>query len=75
VFNKHTLYHTDGCHLCEQAYSLIVQAGLQQQTLRRDIIENKQLMEEYQSVIPVLEFASGKKLFWPFSRENILEYK
>jgi hypothetical protein len=48
---------------------------LQQQTLRRDIIENKQLMEEYQSVIPVLEFASGKKLFWPFSRENILEYK
>jgi hypothetical protein len=61
VFNKHILYHTDGCHLCEQAYSLIVQAGLQQQTLRRDIIENKQLMEEYQSVIPVLEFASGKK--------------
>jgi hypothetical protein len=75
VFNKHTLYHTDGCHLCEQAYSLIVQAGLQQQTLRRDIIENKQLMEEYQSVIPVLEFASGKKLFWPFSRENIVAYK
>ena len=69
--HKLTLFHTDGCHLCENALELIKQAGLDSDLLMRDIVEEESLMAEYQTLIPVVEFSSGAKLLWPFTLEDI----
>ncbi|WP_372767153.1 glutaredoxin family protein [Pseudoalteromonas sp.] len=70
-----TLYHTDGCHLCEQAFDLLIQAGLEENVNLIDIVESEALMAEYQTNIPVAQFNTGTKLFWPFTLEDILNNK
>ena len=69
------LYHTDGCHLCELAHEIVIEAGLESQLSLRDIVDDESLMAEYQTTIPVIEFESGNKLFWPFTLQDILENK
>lgn len=72
---KISLYHTEGCHLCEQAHALFVQAGLAAELDLVDIVDDETLMAEYQTTIPVAEFSTGTKLFWPFDLEDILKNK
>ena len=50
-----TLFHTDGCHLCEQAWTLVEQAGMAAQTRRCDILEEEAWLEAYRVRIPVLQ--------------------
>ncbi len=67
-----TLYHTEGCHLCEQAHELIVpilHAGDSMQLV--DIMSNDELICAYQTSIPVLKSDNGQALFWPFTAQQV----
>ncbi|MGL6519951.1 glutaredoxin family protein [Aeromonas dhakensis] len=62
-----TLFHTDGCHLCEQAWGLVEQAGLAGRTRRCDILDDTDWLEAYRVRIPVVRDEAGRELGWPFT--------
>ncbi|MCH7372540.1 glutaredoxin family protein [Aeromonas sp. MR16] len=62
-----TLFHTDGCHLCEQAWTLVEQAGLAARSRRCDILDDEEWLAAYRVRIPVLRDESGRELGWPFT--------
>ncbi len=66
-----TLFHTDGCHLCEQAWALVEQAGMAAQTRRCDILEEETWLEAYRVRIPVLQDSAGRELGWPFTLREL----
>jgi hypothetical protein len=72
-----TLYHTAGCHLCEEAQALLAAClaaqGVAPACLRlADIAEDGALLERYGTLIPVLrEEDSGRELNWPFGLDDI----
>ncbi|MFM8330412.1 MAG: glutaredoxin family protein [Candidatus Methylumidiphilus sp.] len=72
-----TLYHTAGCHLCEEAETLVLdclaERGQPADSLRlSDIADSAELSERYGVSIPVLrEDASGRELHWPFAAEAV----
>jgi glutaredoxin len=71
------LYSTSGCHLCDQAKSLIEQVALRQQfTLKIiDIANDDTLFEKYGVSIPVIKFERvHQELFWPFDLEELSSY-
>jgi glutaredoxin-related protein len=63
------LYHTDGCHLCEQAIALLVQYQVEYKLI--DIVYNQELVALFGTRIPVLENTKGQYLDWPFDYEQI----
>ena len=67
-----TLYYTDGCHLCEIADELLIAANAS--FVAKDIMDSEQLIELYQTSIPVVESHQGKKLFWPFDAEQLAQF-
>ncbi|MBH0056074.1 glutaredoxin family protein [Pseudoalteromonas sp. SWXJZ94C] len=72
---KWILYHTDGCHLCEQAEQLIMPLlGNSNTLLPIDIMTDEQLIAEYQISIPVLKSEKGELLFWPFTSHTVREF-
>ncbi len=62
-----TLFHTDGCHLCEQAWALVEQAGLAADARQCDIMDDEQWLATYRVRIPVLRDEVGRELGWPFT--------
>ena len=69
------LYHTDGCHLCEQAEQLITEVlNDNSELLLIDIMTDEQLIAEYQITIPVLKSEQGEQLFWPFILNSVREF-
>lgn len=67
-----TLYHTDGCHLCDQAEELIMPLLQNEQSLQlTDIMSDDKLIAEYQTSIPVLKSENGQTLFWPFTAQQV----
>lgn len=62
-----TLFHTDGCHLCEQAWGLVQKAGLVGQTRQCDIMDDAGWLAAYRVRIPVLRDEAGRELGWPFT--------
>ncbi|WP_305845770.1 glutaredoxin family protein [Photobacterium kishitanii] len=72
-----TLYSTQGCHLCEQAYSLLVEMGVQHQVSIIDIAFDDALFSRYGVTIPVLSVQnhdhtiSMPELHWPFDRNEV----
>jgi len=62
-----TLFHTDGCHLCEQAWALVEQVGAGDVTQRCDIMDDASWLEAYRVRIPVLRDEAGRELGWPFT--------
>ena len=69
------LYHTDGCHLCEQAEQLITEVlSNTSELLLIDIMTDEQLIAEYQITIPVLKSEKGEQLFWPFTLNYVREF-
>ena len=72
---KWILYHTDGCHLCEQAEQLITDVlNDTSELLLIDIMTDEQLIAEYQITIPVLKSEKGEKLYWPFTLHSVREF-
>lgn len=68
------LLSTDGCHLCEQAKEILAAASISAEVI--DIIDSDELVTLYGQHIPVLIGESAEQaLFWPFSLEQINEYK
>ncbi|MEL0660916.1 MULTISPECIES: glutaredoxin family protein [Psychromonas] len=70
------LYHTDGCHLCEQAMALLAQCQVDYQLV--DIVFKADLVTLFGTRIPVLENEKGQFLDWPFDYykiERFLSYK
>lgn len=67
------LLATRGCHLCEQAEGLLVQAAAARPLRWRytDIAHDEQLMVTYGQRIPVLRRA-GQELDWPFGLLDML---
>ncbi|MBS3796573.1 glutaredoxin family protein [Pseudoalteromonas sp. BDTF-M6] len=72
---KVVLYHTDGCHLCEQAQALLQQHPDIDAIELRDIIDQPHWLEAYQIRIPVLALAHNPQaeLGWPFDQQAISE--
>ncbi len=72
-----TLYHTAGCHLCEEAEALAMAyleaRGLSPAVLeKKDIADDPALIERYGVSIPVLrEEESRRELNWPFGLDMI----
>ena len=67
-----TLYSTQGWHLCEQAYGLLVEMGVLHQVSIVDIAFDDALFSRYGVVIPVLSIQNhdhtipvkGPMKFW-----------
>ncbi len=70
------LYHTAGCHLCEQAEALAAPLTVERGwVLRRiDIADDEALLERYATRIPVLRDPRGEReLGWPFDAQMVLD--
>ncbi len=64
------LFGTEGCHLCEGAEQLLLQAGLNYE--KQDIIDDKQAEQRYAIRIPVLLHKPSKlELGWPFDAQQL----
>lgn len=67
------LLGTEGCHLCEEAESLVVRAGLSIE--KRDIMDDEDWQQRYGIRIPVLlNRSGGQELCWPFSLEQLQQF-
>lgn len=63
------LYSTGGCHLCEQASALLDRVLLDTPEASYstvDISDSDTLFDRYGWLIPVVRFADGSELNWPF---------
>ena len=65
-----TLYSTWGCHLCEQAEQLLLQAGLAGAVEIIEIVVDPAAFERYRVHIPVFK-VNEQELFWPFDLVQI----
>jgi len=68
------LYTTAGCHLCDLAEALLLQAK-QQCSLtitHTEIGDDDALVARYGTTIPVIEFADGSQINWPFELNDII---
>ncbi|WP_300181204.1 glutaredoxin family protein [uncultured Aliivibrio sp.] len=61
-----TLYSTEGCHLCEQAFDLLVEVGVNMEQVDTvDIAFDDVLFSRYGVTIPVVANCLSE-LNWPF---------
>lgn len=67
-----TLYTTAGCHLCEQAETLLDAAGIRFVSV--DIEADLALLERYGVRIPVVQDSNGRELGWPFDGTMLREF-
>ena len=67
------LYGTKGCHLCDNAEQLLIQAQCVLPITWQyiDIALDENLVTKYGSKIPVLVNPEGHVLYWPFSLLDI----
>ncbi|WP_028115440.1 glutaredoxin family protein [Ferrimonas senticii] len=70
--NAVVLYHTDGCHLCEQAAALLHSA--KQPFNLVDIVSDPQLVDRYGVRIPVVALDNGQELGWPFDLQQLQRF-
>lgn len=67
------LFGTEGCHLCEDAERLLIDAGIAFES--RDIMDDEELQEKYGLLIPVLwHTESQRQLNWPFDEYRLREF-
>ncbi len=70
------LYHTQGCHLCEQAESLIrplLNPGTELQLV--DLLEDADALAVYAEKIPVFVNTQSKDvLCWPFNAQDVMHF-
>ena len=71
---EYILYGTSGCHLCDEAETIISTALKNQNItyMNQDIVENDNLLNQYCLTIPVFKcHTTQQELNWPFSVEEI----
>ncbi|WP_218353786.1 glutaredoxin family protein [Alteromonas lipotrueiana] len=66
------LYTGPGCDLCDVAYSMVMQAPLNCQIVRRNVRDDLALYHRYGAKIPVLERVDSQaQLSWPFTQNEL----
>ncbi|HEY7985737.1 MAG TPA: glutaredoxin family protein [Methylophilaceae bacterium] len=69
------LYSTSGCHLCDEAWDIVVPAcremGLE--VAQIDICTDEHLEQLYEMRIPVAQL-QGQELDWPFTTEDLQRF-
>lgn len=68
------LYSTGACHLCEQASALLDRVLLDTPEASYstvDISDSDTLFDRYGWLIPVVRFADGSELNWPFDESAL----
>lgn len=68
---KAELYSREQCPLCDQAYELLLQAGVEVALI--DISGRVDLLQRYARRIPVLRTPEGQELDWPFGADEVRE--
>jgi len=74
---KIELYTTTGCHLCEEALSLLHQAQRDGHTFKIcevEIADSEYLIDTYGIRIPVIRSDDTRELNWPFSYSQLLDF-
>lgn len=67
------LYGTRACHLCDQAATLLDEAGIDYRWV--DIALDRRLTVRYGTRIPVLQDTrSGRELEWPFDTLSLRRF-
>ena len=67
------LYHTLGCHLCEEAEQILKTLAIPFRHV--DIADDEDLVDRYGIRIPVLhELQSGDEIGWPFDEKTVLAF-
>ncbi len=62
------LYSRSDCSLCDKAEALLAEGGMASTYQKVDIDSDPELLERYQTQIPVLlNDQTGEKLAWPFT--------
>lgn len=69
-----TLLGTRGCHLCDEAETVLRQVSAVRDLSWRyiDIADDEALLAAYAERIPVLRTPAGEALCWPFSLLDVL---
>ena len=69
------LYHTEGCHLCEEAEALILRLWPTSELEKVDVADCAEAMTRYGARIPVLcDQTDDRELGWPFDEEKLKEF-
>jgi len=64
---KYAFYTTEGCHLCEQAWALVIAQGLVSEMTQVEIIHDEADVARYGIRIPVIKNNNtDKEIGWPF---------
>ncbi len=71
------LYHTSGCHLCEDAEEIVniiaPKVGVSFKNV--DIADDDKLVDQYGIRIPVLyHLETGSELGWPFDAQQVRQF-
>lgn len=68
-----TLFSTSACHLCEEAETILLQAGI---TFSKfEIFDEDKLFDKYGYRIPVLKrLDNGEELNWPFDAASVNQF-
>lgn len=70
---KFVLYHTAGCHLCEEAQQILTSQGVSIKLI--DIAGDVSLEARYERRIPVLACEEGgAELGWPFDAPEVKRF-
>lgn len=70
------VFGTEGCHLCEDALSLLRSLTVSGDLSIRyiDILDDDELVQQYRYTIPVVKRSdTGTELNWPFDGQQIIE--
>lgn len=71
---NYVLYSTLGCHLCEQAETILASLSKHYALAWRtvDIADSDELIDRYGLRIPVLKHAAtGSEIGWPFDEQTL----
>lgn len=72
---KFAFYTTEGCHLCEQAWELVITQGLVSQMTQIEIIHNEMDIANYGIRIPVIKNnETDKEIGWPFDSIELADF-
>jgi glutaredoxin len=69
------LYTTQGCHLCEQALTMLIELKVDLDIEEVEISANEKLLETYGLRIPVIALESrDAELNWPFDSTRLIQF-
>ena len=72
---KFVFYTTDGCHLCELAWELVIAQGLVSKMTQVEIIHDENDIARYGIRIPVIKNNNTEKeIGWPFDSIELADF-